>query len=171
MTATSSVREPRFKAGLRLLEIETMYDSILVPTDGSEESMDALEEAIELAKLTDATLDVLFVADTAQDSVTVVGTDVIDALEREGEEIVGEVVERARESGVDVESEVVQGDPSRAIVDHAERIGADVIVMGTHGRRGLSRMLLGSVTEAVIRTSPVPVLSVRPEDKKAESDG
>jgi nucleotide-binding universal stress UspA family protein len=147
-----------------------MYDSILVPTDGSEESMDALEEAIDLAKLTDATLNVLFVADTAQDSVTVVGTDVIDALEREGEEIVSEVVERARESGVDVESEVVQGDPSKAIVDYAETIGADVIVMGTHGRRGLSRMLLGSVTETVIRTSPVPVLSVRPEDTEATSD-
>jgi nucleotide-binding universal stress UspA family protein len=150
-----------------LLREETMYETILVPTDGSSEADDALEHALELAELCDADVHVLFVADTAQDSVTVVGTDVIDALKREGASVVEAVETRGDSLGIDVEGEILQGDPAKTIVDYARETDVDLIVMGTHGRRGLSRVLLGSVTEAVMRTAPVPVLTVRPDEDEA----
>lgn len=141
-----------------------MYEKILVATDGSDPADDAVAHALDLAAQFDATLYALFVADTAQDSVTVVGTDVVDALEREGATVVEAIEARGRERGVDVEADVLQGDPAKTIVDYAERAGADLVVVGTHGRRGLSRYLLGSVAETVVRTSPIPVLTVRADE-------
>ena len=141
-----------------------MYDAILFPTDGSEGANEALSHALALAETFDATLHVLYVADSNRDSVTVVGNDVVDALEDEGESVVADVVERARTAGVDTVDEVVQGAPHRTIVDYADERDVDVIVMATHGREGLDRYLLGSVTEKVVRTTPVPVLTVRMEE-------
>jgi nucleotide-binding universal stress UspA family protein len=64
-----------------------------------------------------------------------------------------------------VTTEVLQGDPVETIADYAGEYGVDLVVMGTHGRGGVSRMLLGSVTERVVRTAPVPVLTVRVDDE------
>jgi len=143
-----------------------MYDAILVPIDGSDVAEAALEHALSLAIETDATVHVLFVADTAQDSVTVVGTDVVDALVREGQS----VVERAAATGADrdvpVETAVRQGTPAEVIVDYAGEVGVDLVVLGTHGRGGLRRYLLGSVTESVLRTTDVPTLAVGPLDEE-----
>ena len=145
-----------------------MYGSILVPIDGSDVADFAFEEALSLAKALDAAVHVLFVADTAHDSVTVVGTDVIDALEQEGEGIVAEAAERARERGIAVTTEVLQGDPAETIIDYGATRDVDVVVMGTQGRTGLSRALLGSVTEKVVREATVPVLTVGPGSAQSE---
>jgi len=70
-------------------------------------------------------------------------------------------VRRLVPSDVPLETTTVEGSPAREIVDHAASIGADLVVMGTHGRSGVDRLLLGSVAERVVRSSPVPVLTVR----------
>ncbi|WP_435347746.1 universal stress protein [Haloarchaeobius sp. HRN-SO-5] len=140
-----------------------MYDDILFPTDGSDASMAALEYALDLATTYDARLHVLYVADTNRDSVTTIGMDVVDALEREGEGVVADVTERARSAGVETVDEVLQGDPSATILDYVTDRGVDCVVMATKGRSGISELLLGSVTDRVVRQSPVPVLTVRAE--------
>jgi nucleotide-binding universal stress UspA family protein len=144
-----------------------MYDDILFPTDGSEGAATVLEHALDIAAETDATLHLLNVADTARDSVTQVGGEVVDALETEGERIVDGAAERASDRGVATETAVLQGDPYRTIVDYADEYGMDLLVMPTHGRKGLERFLLGSVTERVVRRANVPVLTVRPDSDLA----
>jgi nucleotide-binding universal stress UspA family protein len=145
-----------------------MYERILVPVDGSEMSATALDHGVDLAEQVDATIHVLFVADTARDSVTVVGTDMVDALEQEGRRIVEEVTDRHEGHGVEFVTEVLQGDPAETIVDYASDRELDAIVIGTHGRTGLRRTLLGSVTNRVVRTAPVPVVTVGPETEPVD---
>jgi nucleotide-binding universal stress UspA family protein len=140
-----------------------MYDAILVPTDGSDPATAALDHAISLAARHDATLHVVFVADTTVDSVTNVQGRVLDTLESEGEEVVDDAATRAAASGVDVVTEVLQGEPHATIVDYADVVPVDLVVMATHGRRGLERALLGSLTERVVRTADPPVLTVGPD--------
>ena len=140
-----------------------MYETILVPTDGSSQSDAALDHAVTLARHHDATIHILYVADTNRDSLTAQGGKVVDALELEGDRITSEAVERV-EPGVDVVDTVEAGDPVETILDYATSVGADLVVMGTHGRRGLDRYLLGSTTERVVRLSSIPVLTVREND-------
>jgi nucleotide-binding universal stress UspA family protein len=144
-----------------------MYDDILLPFDGSEGAAEALHHAAEIAHWADARIDVLFVADTTRDSVTVVDTQLVDALAKMGEDIVKEAAKTLRTLGADHETDVVQGYPAPTIVEYAEQYDHDLIVMPTHGREGLSRYLIGSVTEKVVRLSPVPVLTARmqPDEK------
>lgn len=138
-----------------------MYDDILVPTDGSDCARRAVEEAINLARAFDAALHTLYVVDTELSGVQGGGAAVFDELESEGERIVRDVIERAEDAGVDtVEASVAAGVPYRAILDYCEEYGIDLMVMGTHGRTGLQRTLVGSVTEKVVRTADVPVLTV-----------
>jgi len=136
------------------------YDTLLVPTDGSEAVDPALEHAFNLADAFDSTVHALYVADTNRDSVTLIGTDVVDALVEVGESAVASIVERGERRGIPVVNEVLQGDPVSTIVDYADRHRADLIIMSSHGRRGLPRYLLGSVTERVARTTDVPVMIV-----------
>lgn len=142
-----------------------MYDRILFPTDGSETALAALDYALLVADVHGATLHVLNVADTNRDSVTQIRGEVVDVLESEGEQTVSEAADRAADSGVPVETDVLQGDPSSTIADYAEEYGVDLVVMATHGRRGLERFLLGSVTERVINATEVPVLTVTPDEQ------
>jgi nucleotide-binding universal stress UspA family protein len=138
-----------------------MYENILLPFDGSDGAAEALHHAAEIATRADATIHVLFVADTTRDSVTVVETQVVDALVQEGEDIVAEAAKTLDTLAVPHESDVVQGNPAPTIVEHAERHDHDLIVMPTHGREGVSRYLVGSVTEKVVRLASAPVLTVR----------
>jgi nucleotide-binding universal stress UspA family protein len=139
-----------------------MYHDILVPTDGSDASTQAVEHAVALAAEHDATVHVLYVVDASSYASLDVGTEMIfEALRDEGESVTATAETAAAEADVPVESEVVEGDVHRAILDYAAAHDADLIVMGTHGRRGLDRYLLGSVTERIVRSSPVPVLTVR----------
>jgi nucleotide-binding universal stress UspA family protein len=138
-----------------------MYDEILLPYDGSEGAAAVLHHAAEVARWAGATVRVLYVADTTRDSVTVVGGQTVDALVRRGEEVVAEAVAALDDFGVAHATDVVQGNPAPTIVEYAERYGHDLVVMPTHGREGLSRHLVGSVAEKVVRLSSVPVLTAR----------
>ena len=103
----------------------------------------------------------LYVADTKHDSVTVVEGQTVDALAQEGKDIVDEAAKTLDTLGVSYETDVVQGNPAPTIVDYAQRYDQDLIVMPTHGRQGISRYLIGSVSEKVVRLSSTPVLTVR----------
>ena len=140
-----------------------MTDRILVPTDGSEGATAALEYAIEFARTREATLHVLYVVDTTRDGLTASAEDVLEVYERTGAETVAAAAERARERGVSALEVVDRGDPHAVVREYADEQDIDLVVMGTHGRRGLERFFLGSVTERVVRTSPVPVLTVKAE--------
>lgn len=141
-----------------------MYDRILVPTDGSDPASAATEHALAVAERFGATVDALYVADVdgIAHEAPGLGLEALrDALRTEGETATTAVVERAEERGVDVTNSVVEGVAEDAIVDYASDEGVDLIVMGTHGRRGLDRYLVGSVTERVVRRTEVPTLVVR----------
>lgn len=141
-----------------------MPDRILVPVDGSERSTETLEYAIET--FPDAEFTALHVVEVGQgDLGTFSGMtgDVPDdeaELER-SDEILEAARERGDELGVEIETERGRGRPDRLIVALAEDGDYDLIVIGSHGRDGLARVLLGSVAEKVTRRSPVPVLIAR----------
>jgi len=142
-----------------------MYETILTPVDGSAPSEAAADHAIRLARDADATLSVVSVVDVEALSAAKLDTEaLLDGYEAEAERHVAAVADRARESGVDVETAVIRGAPYRAILDRAEAVDADLVVMGSHGRRGLERYLLGSTTERVLRLSPAPVLVLRSDE-------
>jgi nucleotide-binding universal stress UspA family protein len=138
-----------------------MYENILIPYDGSEGAAEVLHHASEIAHWADATIQVLYVADTTRDSVTVVEGGTVDALVRRGEDVVEEAAKTLDTLGISYDTDIVQGNPAPTIVDYAERYDQDLIVMPTHGREGISRYLIGSVSEKVVRLSPAPVLTVR----------
>jgi nucleotide-binding universal stress UspA family protein len=140
-----------------------MYNHILFPTDGSDPAESVLEYALQIVSEHEATIHILNVADTGRDSITNIRGKVIDVLEEEGQRIVDDAAQRARDRNVSVISEVLQGDPYKTIVDYSEQSDIDCIVMPTHGRRGVQRFLLGSVTERVINTASVPVIAVNPD--------
>jgi nucleotide-binding universal stress UspA family protein len=147
-----------------------MYETILLPTDGSAATERAVEHAVDLARTYDATIHALYVIDAGMYSSLEAGADiVIDALEDEGRAAVESVEREAAEAGVEVETTVTSGTAHQTILDYADEVDADLIVMGTHGRTGLNRYLLGSVTERVVRTAEVPVLTVRMQGD-AETD-
>ncbi|MFB6071576.1 MAG: universal stress protein [Halobacterium sp.] len=138
-----------------------MYDDVLLPTDGSEAADAAVENAVDLAYQYGARLHVLYVADTTEYSTVTFEDDVVDPLEQEGQHVVDDVVEKAEARDVEAVGVVMQGGVYETILNYVDDHGIDVVVMGTHGRRGLDRALLGSVTERVVRTADVPVLTVR----------
>lgn len=141
-----------------------MFDQILFPTDGSDGADVVFDHVLDLAITHDSTVHILNVADTTQESVVQIRGNVIDLLEREGEQVVQRAAAKAEERRVDTVTEVLQGQPYTTVVEYASARDMDLIVMPTHGRRGLERFLLGSTTERVVRRSEVPVLTIRPDD-------
>lgn len=137
-----------------------MYRQILVPTDGSEGSKAAVEHAIDLATAYGAVLHTLYVIDTNVGAEAgMVG--IFDTLEEAGENAIEDVLQQVEAADVETaRGEVVQGTPHRAILEYTDEHDIDLVVMGTHGRTGIDRYLLGSVTEKVVRLSEVPVLTV-----------
>ncbi|WP_144921286.1 universal stress protein [Halorubrum salsamenti] len=156
----------------------SLYDRILVPTDGSAEGKRAVSHALDLASVHGAGVHALYVVDTAsyagmpmESSWEGVG----DLLRDDANEAVAEVESLAAETDLGVETAVAEGSPSKEIIRYAEGNDCDLIVMGTHGRGGIDRLLLGSVAEKVVRGSSVPVLTVRldgeiPEGGAVESE-
>jgi len=163
-----------------------MYETILYPTDGSTGADAALETVRDLAKTYDAAVHVLFVADTDHEAFGLgsdpkehspgmtgnpegggggmVGTRIDTGELHSQVRAHGEtIVEAAASHFDDIETHaaVRGGEPYQVILDYADENDIDVIVMGTHGRTGLERYLIGSVTEKVVRLSNVPVLTVR----------
>lgn len=148
-----------------------MYTTILHPTDGSVASETAAEHAIALASANDATLRVLYVVDVSALAADDYGTVLLDSLERSGSEAVEEIVARAEAAGVEAVPVIETGVPYREILDEIDDAGADLVVMGTHGRTGLDRLLLGSVSARIVRTAPVPVLVVPSAGEELADDG
>lgn len=143
-----------------------MYETILLPYDGSNEARRGVEHGIELAAALGATVHALYVADVPGAPRTVYYTDDEDELHekyrRHGEELTDEVCEMAAEAGVECETAVRSGSPSGQIVEYAEEEGVDAIVMGS-AYGGAFRALLGSTTDRVVRTATVPVITSRIE--------
>ncbi|WP_254537944.1 universal stress protein [Halomarina litorea] len=144
-----------------------MYHDILVPTDGSDGARVAVDHALDLATTFDARLHALYVVNPMYASDLAVER-VIDALTDVGERATDDIADRARAAGVECVTRVERGPAYRRIVEYVENNDVDLVVMGTHGRTGLDRYLLGSVTEKVVRLSPVPVLTVRMTDEDEE---
>mgnify|MGYP006297319647 CR=1 FL=1 len=142
-----------------------MFEEILVPTDGSPAVEAALDEAMGVAELAGARVHALYVIDTRDYNVLPESKwlSLEDELEAEGLAAVERVADRAREGGLEASTAVERGIPHKAILQYAEVHSIDLIVMATHGRSGVDRFLLGSVTEKAIRRSDVPVLVVRYE--------
>ena len=141
-----------------------MYDDILLPVDGSPAGEQAIPHVFDLAEQYGSAVHVLFVVDDRRDSVSVMGGPVLETLEQEGQRVVDAVVSRAEERNLEATGDVIRGTPYETIIDYADERGIDVIVMATHGRRGVERVLLGSVTERVVRTASVPVLTVHADE-------
>lgn len=143
-----------------------MYETILIPTDGSNEAERGAEHGIGLAAALGARVHALYVADLPGAPRTVYYSDdddeVRDRYREYGEEITADLCERAREADVDCVAAVTFGRPSTEIVDYAEEEGIDAIVMGS-AYGGTLRTLLGSTTDRVVRTSTVPVITHRIE--------
>jgi nucleotide-binding universal stress UspA family protein len=144
------------------------YSDILVPTDGSEFAAAAVEPALEIAATFDARVHALHVVDLGDVAFSAdytLPTELINHLQEEGEAATEELAARARDAGVDAVTEVLTGYPAREILDYAEENDIDMIAMGTAGRTGLSRFVLGSTTERVIRHAEMPVLAVNAREK------
>jgi len=143
------------------------YERILVPTDGSAATREAVEHAVDLAAEHGATIHALYVVNSASFAGLPMDSsweNVSAMLNEEGSTALEEVAAIAGEHGVAVERELADGNPAREIVRYAEDADCDLVVMGTHGRGGIDRLLLGSVAEKVVRSSSVPVLTVRVDD-------
>jgi nucleotide-binding universal stress UspA family protein len=146
-----------------------VYERILVPTDGSDAAAAAAEHALELADADDATLHVLYVVDVRMSPIST-GMDreaVVDLLELSDEQPTAPIRARAAAASIPVVEAIRIGVPDEAIRAYVEEVDCDLVVMGTHGRTGLEHALLGSVTEHVLRTVDVPVLTVRGDGASA----
>lgn len=149
-----------------------MYQRILVPVDGSPTSQKGLDEAARLAKLTGARLRLLYVVDELMfvsniQEYSSYSADLAQLLKDAGEDILRTSQQRAQAAVPLVDTvliESVGGRVGDVIVEQARQWQADLIVLGTHGRRGVRRFVLGSDAEHVVRVADVPVLLVRGQD-------
>lgn len=144
-----------------------MYKRILVPTDGSEITAKAVQTAVAMARLFGARIDALTVKkpfDYAgiSEMAPVSPSDFQATQNRLAEQRLASIVEACAAAGVPHTVTAVEADrPHEAIIDHAQAAGCELIVMASHGRRGVSALLLGSETQKVLTHSKLPVLVVR----------
>ena len=151
-----------------------MYQKLLVPVDGSTTSNRGLEEAISLAKLTGGSVRLVHVVDELSFSIAAGSYggytgDLLEVLREGGAEILEQAKKTVAAAGLPVETvlhETLTGSVADMVTTEAAKSGADLIVLGTHGRRGVGRMILGSSAESILRYAPVPVLLVRSPDVK-----
>jgi len=163
-------REPAAAHDVRPLPIAketTMFKRILVPTDGSEITTKAIHTAVELAKSVGAQLFTISVKEpfpysAISEMQPTPPQEFFDAQERIASKRVQAVVEQARQAGLSCQAHTVEAlHPWEAIIEHAKHMDCDLLVMASHGRRGVSALLLGSETQKVLTHSKVPVLIVR----------
>jgi nucleotide-binding universal stress UspA family protein len=148
----------------------SMYHKILIPTDGSEYTKAAAMHGLALAKLTGAEVTALFVIDVSTIMNFPLGPaipDLTPVLEEEGKKAVAFVREEGERMGVKVTAKIELGSPASTIIKNSGLF--DLVVMGTLGRSGVSKLLLGSVAEKVIRFAECPVLVVRDSEMGAKS--
>jgi len=142
-----------------------MYERMLVPTDGSAGMAAVVEHAADLAASHGAEIHAVYVVDTTRFTGLPMETGwegITETLREEGERALA-AVERLVD-GCPVRTAMLEGAPSRQIVEYAHDHDVDLVVMGTHDRGGINRLLLGSVAERVVRTANVPVLTLRVGD-------
>ena len=152
-----------------------MFDTVVIATDGSGSAQRAVEAALDLAAKFDATVHALYVVDSGEVEST--PDDVRDVLERALATTGGRALSFVREAATsdgetdaDVVTAVRSGDPADEIQAYAEEMNADLIATGTRGRHGDHGFLLGSVAEEVVRSAPMPVLSVRQLEGEANPE-
>jgi nucleotide-binding universal stress UspA family protein len=151
-----------------------MYQQILVALDGSSFSKRALKEAVNLAALTKGVVHPVYVVDKTPlfsyagyyDPMTLV-----DALRQDGRTVLDEAEQTCVDAEVPCRAELIESDSlsddvASIVLRHAEQIHADLLVMGTHGRRGVQRLVIGSVAERVLRFSRCPVLLMRMQSEQ-----
>ncbi|TKX58161.1 universal stress protein [Halorubrum sp. SS5] len=142
-----------------------MFDTIVVATDGSDSVRRAVSVAVDVAARFDADVHAVYVVDAGEveSSPDTVREDLRDALDDQGRDALDRVSAAARDRDGDlgVTIEVREGRPASEIDAYARSVDADLVAMGTRGRHGENRFLIGSVAERVVRTCPIPVLTVR----------
>ena len=142
-----------------------MKGKIICPVDFSEGSDSALAYAAGLARKLGVELELVHVYQVPSlampDGAVLATPTFLANLTSRAQEELDRSRARVADDGLQVTTALLQGNPADTLVEHAARQGASMIVMGTHGRTGLARMLLGSVAERVVRTARVPVLTVR----------
>lgn len=147
-----------------------MFKRILVPVDGSETSTKALVAALQLARESGGRVRVMHALDElAYISGYEYGADLMRVVRDQAGKVLQDAMEIAKSSGVPADSRLVEVPGRRLgdiVADEAESWEADLIVTGTHGRRGIGRALLGSGAEQVIRMAPAPVLTIRADEEK-----
>lgn len=138
---------------------------ILVPTDFSDTAGKALDLAIDIAEKLGARITVMHAYEipfvSFPDGVLMASAELASRVLNGAQEALDKIVADRKSRGVSLTGLLKNDDPRSSVLTVAKEIGADLIVMGTHGRQGLAHVLLGSITEYVVRTSPVPVLTVR----------
>lgn len=144
-----------------------VYHKIMIATDGSESVRKAVQMGIEIAKLSGADAYAVYVVAPAAYSVRDFGWEksLRDFLHAQGEKAITFVEDEGKSQGVKVKPVLLEGNPANRILEFAENEGIELIVMGTLGRTGLDKFLLGSVSEKVVRHSKIPVMVVR-EDQE-----
>ena len=145
-----------------------MYRRILVPTDGSDTAIFGLREAIKLAKDQNAQIRIIHIVDEmvmgSSPAYAVVMDNIIDDLRAAGKSILASAQAMVQDAGITADTQLVEAFGGRSgehILKTAQEWPADIIVCGTHGRRGLRRIVLGSDAEYLVRRTPVPILLVR----------
>ncbi len=136
-----------------------MYDDIPYPTDGSEASKATFPHVVSQAQAFGTRVHVLYVVNTTYAGVGAAGKTSVNSLRKRSEAVLDEFKQRLRE-GVDAITRTREGDPYTEIKAYSDD-EVDMIVMGTRGRGGIGKYLLGSVTEKVVRTADVPVFTIR----------
>ena len=141
--------------------------TLLVPTDFSEPAEAALAYAVALAETLAARVHLVHGYELPlvgfPDGVMTISAEAASRIISAAESSLRDAARRYEGRNVTIETALVQADPREAILQAAKKVGADLIVMGTHGRRGIARALIGSTTEAVVRTATIPVLTVHAE--------
>jgi nucleotide-binding universal stress UspA family protein len=138
-----------------------MYDRILVPTDGSVGTAHVAMQAFDLAETYGATVYLLNVVDSGVGTILPDSSETERELRDRGERAVATLEALAGTYSLDPVTEIREGDPADEILAYGAEIDADAIVMGTHGRSGIERRLIGSVAERVVRNAERPVMTVR----------
>jgi nucleotide-binding universal stress UspA family protein len=151
-----------------------MFERILVPVDGSATSRKGLDEAIAMARLTGGCLRVIHVFQPpflaiGTEAALMRGEDIYDVAREAGQKCLADAVDCVKAAGIPVEQQLIEPGGQRLcdiVADRAKAWNASLIVLGSHGRRGVKRVFLGSDAEQILRTAPVPVLLVRDQDPR-----
>lgn len=149
------------------------YKKILIPTDNSKVSIEAAKQALEIAKLMNSKVYVIYVVDI----MPFVGLptegfweSMKEILEEEGKEAFNKIESIAKEFDINIVSEILEGNPAKEIVEYANKKNINLIVMGTSGKSGIDRLLLGSVAEKVSKRAQCPILLVKMKENEDKED-